>query len=58
MVRLNIEIPKDCGECPCCEGYESFLGDLYSAKCRATGKEVLVYIGEERPDFCPMESEE
>ena len=53
-VALIIEAPDSCGECPCCEITESFFGDISRAECRQTGERVEVYVGDCRPDNCPL----
>lgn len=52
-IILFDDIPKDCGECPCCITEESFWGDINYAECGDTGKKHIEgYLGYGRPDNC------
>lgn len=59
MIKIDMEIPPKCEECPCCQPDAHFIQYI----CGITDESIMDYedcdkILEERPDWCPMEAME
>jgi hypothetical protein len=54
MIQINMDLPKSCEECPCCQPDAHHW--FYS--CGVTGEDVMdseyKHVLEHRPQWCPI----
>ena len=53
MVKIDIDMPKSCKDCPMAVCYRRWSGDPGDVFCGYTKDEISL-LWAKRPDFCPL----